>query len=79
MMGLIVEDVITEQSVNVDWLIDWFNKVPQSKLSKTFTSIDKDGKENAHCCKHRNQFLSYRDKVEINSIKAIVKSVYGYF
>jgi hypothetical protein len=45
MMGLIVEEVITEQSKNIDWLIDWFNKVPENKLSKTFTALDKNGKE----------------------------------
>lgn len=45
MMGLIVEDVITEHVVNIDWLIDWFKKVPESKLIKTFTAMDKNGKQ----------------------------------
>jgi hypothetical protein len=63
MMGLIVEDVITEQSVNVDWLIDWFNKVPQSKLSKTFTSIDKDGKEKSLSRLEIQLLLSDKSKV----------------
>jgi hypothetical protein len=37
--------IVTEHVVNIDWLIDWFKKVPQSKLSKTFTAMDKNGKE----------------------------------
>jgi hypothetical protein len=34
--------IITEQTNDVDWLIDWFKKVPEKKLIKTFTA--KDGK-----------------------------------
>jgi hypothetical protein len=34
--------IISEQTDNVDWLINWFKKVPEKKLIQTFTA--KDGK-----------------------------------
>lgn len=37
--------VVTEHVVNIDWLIDWFKKVPESKLTKTFTAIDNNSKQ----------------------------------
>ena len=39
-MGLITEDSIE----NLDWLIDWFKKVPEEKLKRTFTTKDAKGK-----------------------------------
>ena len=39
-MGLITEDNIE----NLDWLIDWFKKVPEEKLKRTFTTKDAKGK-----------------------------------
>jgi len=37
--------IITEQTDNVDWLINWFKKVPEKKLIQTFTVKNKDGSE----------------------------------
>jgi hypothetical protein len=35
--------IIAEQTNDVDWLIDWFKKVPEEKLKKTFTVKDDKG------------------------------------
>ena len=35
--------IITEQTDDKDWLINWFKKVPEGKLKKTFTTTDPKG------------------------------------
>jgi len=39
-IGVITED----KTDNIDWLIDWFKKVPEDKLKRTFTTKDAKGK-----------------------------------
>jgi hypothetical protein len=36
--------IITEQTDDIDWLINWFKKVPEEKLKRTFTTKDAKGK-----------------------------------
>lgn len=64
LMGLIVEDVITEQAV-ADWLIDWFMRVPQSKLSKTFLAIDEKGRDKSLSRLEIQQLLMDDSKVVV--------------
>jgi hypothetical protein len=77
MMGLIVEEVITEQGKNIDWLIDWFNKVPENKLSKTFTSIDEKGKEKSLSRLEIQLLLTDKSKVIVVTDPKEIKALEG--
>lgn len=76
-MGLIVEEVITEQVKNIDWLIDWFNKVPENKLSKTFTVIDEKGKEKSLSRLEIQLLLTDKSKVIVVTDPKEIKSLEG--
>ena len=42
---VIKEEIIINENVDdIDWLIDWFKKVPEEKLKRTFTTKDAKGK-----------------------------------
>lgn len=58
-------ELIIEQTNDVDWLINWFKKVPEDKLRKSFKTLDSKGRENTMTRNEIIQILSDINNVVI--------------
>jgi len=57
--------IITEQTDDIDWLIDWFKKVPEEKLKRTFTTKDPKGNTKTMSRDEILKVLSDKSKIMI--------------
>ena len=68
---------ITEQTNDTDWLINWFKKVPEEKLIKTFTVTDKNGSGKTITRNEILNLLSDKSKIVIVTDPEEIKRLRG--
>lgn len=64
---------ITEQTNDTDWLINWFKKVPEEKLIKTFTIKDSEGLDKTMGRDEILKLLSDKSKIMIINDPEVIK------
>jgi hypothetical protein len=65
--------LLTEQTNDVDWLIDWFKKVPEEKLKKTFTIKNSKGLDKTMNRNEILKLLSDKSKIMIINDPEVIK------
>jgi len=65
--------IISEQTNDVDWLINWFKKVPEDKLKKTFTAKDNKGLNKSMSRDEILKLLSDKSKIMVISDPEVIK------
>jgi len=65
--------VISEQTNNTDWLINWFKKVPEEKLIKTFSAKDNKGLSKTMSRDEILKLLSDKSKIMVINDPELIK------